>query len=289
MFSAERKPHPAAEVLAEFDKMLKALPFEALPEMQCDAVCIADEMDVAYSAYVLARQAGINLKFQAARSTLIDSPVYFLPSVYCRGGISSENYQQLRDKVYNGAVCYISSDDCNLPGLRDFCGMQIKSRRQAVEKISCQLAGENLTLPCELEKSIQVETAEVLLRDHAGNPLLLANKFGKGTVYTLTFALEKTLYNTPRTYDSPWWQIYTKIVKKDLLLQVNDPSVIVTEHFFSGKSAAVIAVNCSDQDKELDVAVNYAWSIKAHYSAGVLQGTRCTLPAGGGMIFMLEK
>ena len=288
VFSADGKAHPSAKAVAYFGKLLESLPFEALPEVKEDAICIVDNMEAAYSSYILARQAGINLKYQAARGVLSDANVYMLPSVDCRGGISTENWKLLREKVYNGASCYLSADDCNLPGLREFCGFEIASRRQATAPFSCELSGAVLDLKCDLEKRIQSTTAEVILRDKEGNALMLRNQFGKGVVYTLTFALEKVLGSTPRAYDQAWWKIYNLVIDKKLLMKSSDSAVILTEHCFDDQSAAVVAVNCSDSEREFTLDTADGLKIKNIYGEAVMQGNVCKLAPGAGAIFMLN-
>ena len=287
VFTAERKAHPAAESMFGFRKMLDRLPFDTLPEMKPDAVCLVDEMEVASAACLLARQAGINLKFQAARASLTDAPVYFLPSVTDRGGISLEDWRKLFGKIEAGAVCFLSADDSNLPNLRDFCGMEVTRRRKALGAMECVLDGETLTLKREWEKTILVESAEVLLSDRNGNPLLLRNRYGKGTVYTLTFSLEKILAETSRGFDAPWWKIYRMVLSKDLLVRVSDSAVILTEHYFSKDRAAVIAVNCSDEGKEIVPEIAGNWKIESIHGDGIDIGGKYRLPPGGGMIFTL--
>ena len=289
VFTVERKAHPAAERLARFRRMLAKSPVQELPCMKPDALCLTNMLEKAFSSYLLARQAGINLRFQAVEKELGDAAVYFLPSMTERGGISLENWRRLLEKVSEGATCYISADDTNQPNLREFCGMEISCRRKAVAPMSCELDGMSLTLNCELEKAIQLEGAEVLLADANGNPLLLRNHYGKGVVYTLTFALEKYLSSTPRAYDSPWWRIYQMVLDKKLLLRVSDCTVIVTEHYLDERRAAVVAVNCSDQEKSLTPEMADGWQVESVTGDGAHEGGMLRLPAGGGALLVLTK
>jgi len=289
VFSADRQPHPAAEAMRSFGEMLEKLPFRELPPTRPDALCLVDDMEVAYAAYLLARQAGINLKFQAARAALEEAEVYFLPSVTDRGGIASEDWEKLLDRVREGAVCYFSTDDSNLPGLREFCGMQIRRRRKAVGAVRCELEGEELSLDRPVEKAILTESAEILLADREGNPLLLRNRYGKGTVFTFTCSLEKILAGTPRGFDAPWRKIYRRVVRKETLLRIDDPAVILTEHHFDGERAAAIAVNCSDEERSLALETALGWEIEASFGDGKLTGGSCVLPPGGGRICLMRR
>ena len=289
VFTADREPHPAAQSMRDFRQMLESLPFDTLPTTKPDALCLVDNMEVASASYLLARQAGLNLKFQAARSVLTEAEVYFLPSVVDRGGISLENWAKLRERVKNGAVCYLSASDTNLPLLREFCGMQIVRRRKATAAMRCVLEGAELSLNCGWEKTLQLEGAEVLLADADGNPLLLRNRYGKGTVCTLTFALEKLLSEMPRGFDAPWWKIYRMIVKKTLLLRCSDSSVILTEHCFDDNRVAVVAVNCSEDAKAPIFEAAPGWTVEGCFGDGKWDGARCELPPGGGAVLAVVR
>ena len=289
VFTADRKPHPAAETIARFAKMLEGAPVEKLPKTMPDALCVIDNMEVGFSAYLLARQAGLNLQFQAARSPLKDAKAYFLPSLADRGGISLEDWQKLQKKVSDGAICYLSADDCNLPNLREFCGMEIECRRRTASPMCCRIDGAELSLNCNLEKRLKLEGAEVLLSDENGNPLLLRNRFGKGTVYTLTFALESILSDTVGGYDAPWWKIYRMAIDKKLLLQISDDSVIVTEHYCDDGKTAVIAVNCSDMENNVGVQCADGWTIQNIFGDGTFDDEKLHLPAGGGVLFVAAR
>ena len=50
VFSADRKPHPAAASIARFGKMLKEIPVRELSAMIPDAVCIVDDLETAFSS-----------------------------------------------------------------------------------------------------------------------------------------------------------------------------------------------------------------------------------------------
>ena len=289
VFDAAGNAHPAAGILKKFSDMLKNSPVEELPAMRTDAICIIDDLECGFTSAILARQAGINLKFQSAREALADEDVYFLPSADSRSGLSLENWDKLRRKIADGATCYISSDDCILPGLREFCGMQI-ARRQAVKSpVECTIDGEELKLSIKLQKSIELESAEVVLCDKNSRPLLLRNKYGKGTVYTLLFALETTIAQTPGAFENSWWKLYSRIVPKDLLMTCNDCSVIITEHPISDTKSAVIAVNCSDQEKIVALTLAENWQTAAIAGDVLSDGDKYKFPAGGGALFILTK
>ncbi|MBE6380970.1 MAG: hypothetical protein E7047_08580 [Lentisphaerae bacterium] len=286
VFSADRQPHPAAEKMRSFRRMLDCLEFDRLPPVKSHAVCLVDNMNTATTAYTLARQAGVNLQFAASRAPLPEADFYFLPGVSGRGGLSSEDYRQLRERVCAGASCYISADDCNLPGLREFCGMQIKSRRQAVKNIEFDTPSGRVSLPAKVEKELLLEGAQVVIADASGRPVLLKNRFGQGTVYTMLFALENTVFDTPRALDMPCWEVYRAMLEPVLAAASPDKSVILTEHWFDKRHAVVVAVNCSDRSKNVPLTVAENLQVRMLAGDGSLSdsGILSLLPGGGAVL-----
>ena len=289
VFTHDHAAHPAAQAIRRFTAMQKALPFKALPPVPPDALCLVDNMETALAAHLLARQAGCTLRFQSARSRLAKADVYLLPSVDCRGGISSEDWESLQARIADGAVCFISADDCNLPNLREVCGMEIERRRTASAPLTCVLDGETLSLKVPLEKKIRLCGAETLLADADGNPILLKNTYGKGVVYTLTFALETALARTPRAYESCWSKIYGRILGRKRLLHIPDTAVSVTEHPFENGDVAVVAVNCSDREIACVPELAEGWRIRDMRGDAALENGTCRMPPGGGALFFLAK
>ena len=290
IFTADGQAHPAARAMRDFGRMLAELPFDRLPAPTPDALCVIDDMDVGGTAFLLARQAGIHLAFHSARrGPLPEAKVYFLPSVAARGGLDSENWRKLRERVRSGATCYLSCDDCNLPDLAEFCGMEIGRRRKALEPMRCTLGGAALSLACPVEKSVRCTGAEVLLRDERGEALLLRHRYGQGTVFTLNFALEKILTQTPRACTEPWRQIYRMILPKTLPAFCDDPEVIVSCHHLPDGRVAAVAVNCSDQPRQAALQIDAARQVTGLYPASRRGADGAIiLPPGGGAVLMLE-
>lgn len=84
LFDEDHRPKPMLAELTRFAALLPSLP-PNLPELRIDAACILtrgqDPWAAAYSAWVLATQAKITLRFAWADAPLPDADVYFLPSV----------------------------------------------------------------------------------------------------------------------------------------------------------------------------------------------------------------
>ena len=167
--------------------------------------------------------------------------------------------------------------------------MEIGVRRKSAVIMDYSFDGFTLKLPREIEKLVSAETAEVIGREKNGNPVFLKNRLGKGTVYTLMFPLEKTIFETPGGFDTEAWKIYRKMLPKDFLLQSDDPAVILTEHPFNESSAAVVAVNCGIEARSMTPGVHSGWRISGVTGDASLNGEKYMLPPNSGCVFLMEK
>ena len=85
LMRADRSARPALDELKKFHDFLQGLPFETLPPRKTEAVCVLtegqDNWAAAYSAFILAKEAGFDLEFEKAGQTLADAPLYVVPSL----------------------------------------------------------------------------------------------------------------------------------------------------------------------------------------------------------------
>lgn len=85
LFRRDRSPKPVVGELTNFRKFMDSLPFESLPSRKKEAVCILtdgqDQWGVAYSSFILAKQAGFDIEFQHGSQSIKDAPLYILPSI----------------------------------------------------------------------------------------------------------------------------------------------------------------------------------------------------------------
>ena len=72
-------------------------------------------------------------------------------------------------------------------------------------------------------------------------------------------------------------------------MQIPDPAVILTEHYFGKNRAAVVAVNCSDEEKEIAPEIAGDWKPESVHGDGTEAGGKYRLPPGGGMIFVIQR
>lgn len=284
------EPHPIALEMQKFNHFLKTLPFSALPEVKRDGVCLTNDMEIAQSAFILSRQAGVNLKFAASQEQkLSEADFYMLPSAAKRGALSTQMWKALQEKVHNGATLYLSLNDTYLDHLEDICGVSVVARRVARGTVDVMLDDRRMTLPQEISRKMKLAGAEILATDAEGNGVFFRHKFGKGTVYTLNFALEKLLYSTPGYFEAGAWKFYKKMFNKAYLAETDDAAVTATEHFFSEKSAAVAITNSGMNEAATAVTIAPGWKVTEVYGDGTFSNSTITLPENSGCILLLGK
>ncbi len=293
ILTADRKAHPAAESMKRFRDFLEALPFRSLPPCKADAVCLLEDSEIANVVCILAHQAGIRLEFQAPGAPLKESSVYFLPSAKGRAGLSTRRWEALLEKVRSGATLYLALDDTYLTHLAEVCGAVLTSRFESHDRLEGDFHAFRLSLPRKVRVRMKCLHAELLAEDPDNPPLFFKHSYGKGTVYTLAFPLERMLLNTPHGFDTDAWKIYASILPKQHPVATANPKLIVTEHPFDDRKIACILVNCSMETAEEALTVAPGWKIESCRSDRPdvrLDSSRILhLPMNSGALLMLRK
>lgn len=261
LFRADGSPKPVANVTKEFDEFLKNFEYAELPPHTKEAVCIvprglSDPMKLFYSVFILAKQANIDLHFAHAEEKLPDSDLYILPSVYSNQPILLHRLNELLEKVKNGASLYLSLGDTLFRRIPELTGLTVASReRGRVEKIN--LDGNIFDLGGTFKYNIEsvADSCEVLATGEDGRPVFVKNKYGKGHIYFLTFALEWLISDRPGIFKdencAPYYKFYEKFAAdvNTRFTKSNNPCVLTTEHMINDSERIVIAINYSSDDK----------------------------------------
>jgi endo-1,4-beta-mannosidase len=223
-------PKPVLHEFKEFKQFLVKIEQEniVLPPAHEDGVCILtkgqDHWGIAYMSYILAKQAGVNLRFADGERELPDSNVYLMPSVRGHLVMARERYLKLIEKVKNGATLYISNDECILAEFNTLTGLTVENSRQT-------------------RRVLKATGAEVLETDNDGLPLFTKYKHGKGTVYYLDYPLETMLLNESGAFEKDKYKKYNEIFNRQYdshILCLENKDIGVTQHFGERKSYVVL-------------------------------------------------
>ena len=301
-------PKPVLEEISRFAEFLDRIPLAALPPRRTEAVCILSEgqdtWGVAYSSFILAKQAGFDIEFQYADQPLKPAGLYLMPSVSGMHAISRRRWLELLERVHEGAVLYLSHHDCLLSPFNEPFGLQVQTRQRSDDPVNFQLERSDepliLRLCSEVRLELEVTRAEVLGREPDGNPVFTCAGYGQGRIYFLSLPLECELSRTPGVFHDPkaqpFWKIYHQVagsLLSERILSVDAPSVGITEHVLEPGKSLVVLINYNPQPVRLEGKLSPGWELVDTWSGAVPHmisvGLRITLPANDGLVLVMEK
>jgi len=240
-------PKPVLREFKKFQEFMAQIDFN-LPPANEDGVCILtkgqDHWGVGYMSYILAKQAGINLRFAYGERELPESNVYLMPSVKGHLVMARERYLELIEKVKNGATLYISNDECILSEFNALTGLTVQNSRQN-------------------KRIFKANGAEVLETDADGLPVFTKFSYGKGTVYYLDYPIESMLLSEPGAFEDSRHEVYHEIFKSQYdshILCCENKNIGVTQHFGKEKSYVVL-VNYSGERVSPVISTNEKYKL----------------------------
>lgn len=293
IFKRNREPYPAVDAVRKFAAMQDVLPFAALPKARTEAVVLTTDADVAHSAYILARQAGIMPRFANPEEKLPDAQCYFLPDAHGRAFLTIERWEELKEKVRNGATLYFSWNDTFLDSIEEVCGIEIGSREKIGGADSCDFGDFKQTFGYPVKRRFNALTAETLAKNQSGEGVFFRNKYGKGSVYVFIHNFEKTYYNSAGKYEGEAWRIWAKVRPVNRILKTGVANIFVSEHCFGGGRCGVIVVNNSSKPYEGTPEIWKNWTVRRAITddpaAAKWEDGKLTLEPNAGILLMTAK
>ncbi len=211
LLNADRSPKPTMLEIKKFADFLANVGIE-LPPARVDAVCLLThgqrQWGVLYCTYILARKAGINLRFCYADDGIPDADTYLLPSVNGITVMNSKHYGELRERVYGGASLYISMDNGVLSEFERLTGMRIVDSHESPEQRSFTLGGERFDFHRKRSYILESVGADVIARDDKNDPVISVYNYGNGRVSYLNFPLEENLIDAHNAFDGNDFELY---------------------------------------------------------------------------------
>jgi hypothetical protein len=296
------KPKPVLKEIQKFSKFLSGFEYSPLPKRIIDGVCILtegqDNWGVAFSSFLLAKQAGIDIGFQHAKQPLKNAGIYFLPSVNGAGVISQRRMQELLQKVKDGATLYISNDNGHIgPRFPEFTGLRVHSYTRGTfnDVITMKVTGNDMKISTGKKCILQAETAKILAVDQDGNPAFTCNNFGNGRIFYLNYPLEKFLATQPGVFDgdnkNEYREIYNEIRKSiasSKVLLTSSRKVGFTEHIVDETTRLIIAVNYFPSVESITIELKEGWKISKTFY-GKNSGNMIELQPDDAVVFSVVK
>ena len=303
LFRNDRSAKPVVNELTSFKKFLDGLPFEKLPQRKKEAVCILtdgqDQWGVAYSSFILAKQAGFDIEFQHGNQPIKDAQLYILPSIKGLTLINRKDWLGILDKVKAGASLYVSYDQGFLSHFLEPAGFEVvtsQNRNEQVNFVSSDGSIHPFSMSAGRKLNLKATTAKVLGKEADGNPIFTVNNYGKGKIYFLGLPMEMNLTRKPGAFtENPaeCWKIYqtisADIVAKNRTVTKTDPFVGITEHDLSATEKVIVLVNYSPEEKEVALTINSGWKVDKTLYGNQPSKSSVKLKANDACVLQLKK
>lgn len=297
LFRADRGAKPAAQTTAAFGRFLQAFPYAELPAHTREAVCVLpreqkNAQKVLHSAWLLAKQANLDVTFAHAEEKLPDAKLYILPGVDSGKPIFLHRLNELLERVRAGATLYVSLGDALFRRLPELTGLTVAAR-SAGGNMTVKLGDTAFSFNCPWRYEVEsvADTCTVLAENQYGDPVFVCNAYGEGKIFFLSFPLESLLSGMPRAFAPdalPYRQFYRAFAATadERACAADHPSVLLTEHPLSAHRRLVVAVNYDPRPQTVPLILRGKWKI-----VNVLRGTcdsTLTLSVGSSDAGILE-
>ncbi|MBU3113318.1 hypothetical protein [Clostridium lacusfryxellense] len=273
---------PVIKEMGKVKKMIDDMPFEKLPSRDVEAVCITnsdqDHWAVAYSSFILSKQAGFDIEFQHEDQQLKDSLLYIIPSIKGVKGIRKHKWTEILNKVSQGASLYISIDDGYVADFEEVTGIKVNTRStrngdaNVVFKANINGIYEEISLnfSSKVKLDLNISRAQVIGCENNGNPALTTTTYGKGKVFFMTLPIEMNVIHKPGVLFNadlqPYYKIYSIIseeVRKNRVIQKDNPYVGITEHSFDESTKLAIMINYSPKCINTSILLKDGWEVES--------------------------
>jgi hypothetical protein len=290
LFDQNGDPKPVAYVMRDMSKLLDVLP-DPFPKRKSDGVCVLSraqaQQKVAIASLILGKQAGIDLDVvYTENGDIPESQLYFMPVISGWQVIYKKTWETLLERVRAGAVLYVSYGGGQMTEFPETVGaesmgvMAGTSHKLELGNINTEYHGKEILL--------SPTSAEVLLKNEAGNPVLLKNKVGRGEVYFVNFAPESIVFDTPDGFNRyPYHLIYKTVAERVISkkpVKTDDTDLAVTINPEEEGTCLVSILNYGDKDAFPDISIAPSYNV-----VQVLYGSLDVIPACNGVIFRIKK
>ncbi|MBR3966161.1 MAG: cellulase family glycosylhydrolase [Clostridia bacterium] len=290
LFDKDRKPKPVALTMKKLSEAIEKMP-DRFPKRKSDGVCVLsleqEREKIAMASVLLGKQAGIDLDIAYdLDGNIPDSDFYILPSVMGWAVMYKPTWDKLVDSVKNGRTLCVTYNGGHLVDMTTFFGVESRGLMTNVSH-TVEINGETVHYSGK-ELLIDTVTAEVILRNEEGNPVLFRNKFGKGYVYFINFDVEGMAFGQTDGFNKDPYYLFYREVAKDIInakpIIAEDRNLGITINPEDDDTLLASVLNYSDKDIVPDIKINEDFEI-----SDVLYGSINNIPACDGIIMRLKK
>ena len=268
LFRLDRTPKPVCENLSAVQTFIDGFEaeFGALPSRITDAVCVLtrdqDCWGVAYGTFMLAKQAGLDIKFAYSEDVIPDADIYLLPSLF--GGDITNKYKldKLYKKVEEGATLYISNDELMMSDFMRVSGNCVDTRTTTSFAYDVELpTGGKVKLDATANIRLHSVGSEVICRDENGDPAFTVYNLGKGKVYYLNYPIERIAGTKAGVISGPnampLYEYYKamNLRNAEKCAESSDPYIGITEHKMADGRRVLVLINHDKNDREAEITL----------------------------------
>lgn len=264
LFREDRSLKPVGEVVKDYNSFVKD--FGKLPERIIDGVCIVtpgqNTWEAAGSAFILAKQARMDLTFAYSKDAIPEAKAYFIPSVHSASAFGTEFIKEIMSRVSKGATLYLSLGFGFPRNLGDDFGFHIINRKETCYTDEMIIDGTKLNLRSNVIYDIALNGAESIAKNKDGKDVFLKTKYGEGTIFTLMYSAETSLYGISDVFtNDKHYLIYDKIkesISSEKVVSCDNRLIGITEHPINDRERYIVATNYS-VDATVSFSLNDGW------------------------------
>lgn len=290
LITNKNEPKPALCEIKKFADFLNKTNIK-LPKAVENGVCLLtngqDHWGTAYMTYILAKTVGLNLNFSYAHEQeLPDSKLYLMPSIDGITVMHKNTFDQLKQKVFDGADLYISAGNAYLQGFEEFVGLKVIDSCVCTQSNTIKIDGKEICVTQPMIRKYTATTADIIATDDSGNPFISVNKYGKGNVYFVDAPIESNLINTHDGFNGNIEKVYETIFKKHIdksPVKIDTKDVVYTLHP-DNEYTYLVVINHSETEKMLNLNLTDNYKIDS-----VIYGDKQKINPFDSCVFRLKN
>ncbi len=261
LFNAEGRAKPVLEEMRAFASFLNSLSFHRLPPRRIDAVVVVPEREdgwkAAFGNFLLARQAGFDVRFAGAEDDLPESGFYILASGLDGDAYPHSAWMRFVAKAETGATLLVMKGAAmRFSRLEEVAGVEVDwmARTPSARRIRLKSEPERIIEVADGGGTCRIvaKDAEILATDaDTGDAMMTSHAHGKGRVLVVNAPVDIASIDRGDCFEgdflNPLYLLYREAMRvagvRRLVEKGDAPSVGLTEHAFGDGRTLVIAVN----------------------------------------------
>lgn len=272
LFDKDKNPKPVLHAMSALQKYVEEFPYE-LKEPLIDAVCILtqgqNQWAVAYGTFLLAKQAGLDIRFCYCDDEIPDAKVYIMPSIEGLTAITKHTMEVVLARVEKGAKLYLSIGDALISSFEHITGLRPDYRMEQAHRdkilfVSGECAEHQIQVSSSITMNLTPITAEIVAETEDGNPVLSRNQYGKGEVWCCNYPIEYYTGTTPNATEEMLFELYNTMNFRnaDKVAKKTDPFIGITEHIVDENKRVIVVMNYEPENKEIEIILDKGFELE---------------------------